>query len=84
MQLMLHIVLQGLGAKVDLFTVADKIGDSILNSAFKKFNSQVNLHIKNGKHGLTTIFEFTNPSFSISNVMLSDVGDNCNFGPELN
>ncbi len=75
--------LAGLGAKVDLFTVADKIGDSILHSVFKKFNSQVNLHIKNGKHGLTTIFEFTSPSFSISNVMLSDVGDNCNFGPEL-
>ncbi len=72
-----------LGAKVDLITVADKIGDSILQAVFKKFNSQVNLHIKNGKHGLTTIFEFTNPSFSISNVMLSDVGDNCNFGPEL-
>jgi ribokinase len=75
--------LAGLGAKVDLFTVADKIGDSILHSVFEKFNSQVNLHIKNGKHGLTTIFEFTSPSFSISNVMLSDVGDNCNFGPEL-
>ncbi|MDQ6723522.1 MAG: carbohydrate kinase family protein [Thermoproteota archaeon] len=72
-----------LGVKVDLFTVADKIGYSILNSVFKKFNSQVNLHIKNGKHGLTTIFEFTNPSFSVSNVMLSDIGDNCNFGPEL-
>jgi ribokinase len=71
-----------LGAKVDLFTVADKIGYSVLNSTFKKFNSQVNLHIKNGKHGLTTIFEFTNPSFSVSNVMLSDVGDNSNFGPE--
>jgi ribokinase len=75
--------LAGLGAKVDLFTVADRIGGSILHSVFKKFNSQVNLHIKNGKHGLTTIFEFTSPSFSISNVMLSDVGDNCNFGPEL-
>ena len=73
-----------LGAKVDLFTVADKIGYSVLNSTFKKFNSQVNLHIKNGKHGLTTIFEFTNPSFAVSNVMLSDVGDNSNFGPELN
>lgn len=74
--------LAGLGAKVDLFTVADNIGYSVLNSIFKKFNSKVNLHIKNGKHGLTTIFEFTNPSFSVSNVMLSDVGDNRNFGPE--
>jgi ribokinase len=71
-----------LGAKVDLFTVADKIGYSVLNSTFKKFNSHVNLHIKNGKHGLTTIFEFTNPSFTVSNVMLSDVGDNSNFGPD--
>ncbi len=72
-----------LGAKVDLITVADEVGCSVLNSVFKKFGPQINLHIKNGKHGLTTIFEFTNPSFSVSNVMLSDVGENSNFGPEL-
>ena len=72
-----------LGAKVDLFTVADEVGCSVLNTVFKKFGSQTNLHIKNGKHGLTTIFEFTNAPFSVSNVMLSDVGYNRNFGPEL-
>ena len=72
-----------LGAKVDLFTVADEVGCSVLNTVFKKFGSRINLHIKNGKHGLTTIFEFSNTSFSVSNVMLSDVGDNRNFGPEL-
>ncbi len=71
-----------LGVKVDLFTVADEIGYSILDTVFKKFSSQVRLHVKNGKHGLTTIFEFTDSSFSVSNVMLSDVGDNSNFGPE--
>lgn len=71
-----------LGVKVDLFTVADEVGYSILDTVFKKFSSLVRLHIKNGKHGLTTIFEFTDSSFSVSNVMLSDVGDNSNFGPE--
>ncbi len=71
-----------LGVKVDLFTVADEVGYSVLNSVFKKFSSQVRLHVKNGKHGLTTILEFTDSSFSVSNVMLSDVGDNSNFGPE--
>ncbi|MEJ7641813.1 MAG: carbohydrate kinase family protein [Candidatus Nitrosocosmicus sp.] len=71
-----------LGVKVDLFTVADEVGYSILDTVFKKFSSQVRLHVKNGKHGLTTIFEFTDSSFSVSNVMLSDVGDNSNFGPE--
>jgi ribokinase len=71
-----------LGAKVDLFTVADEVGCSVLNAVFKKFGPQINLHIKNGKHGLTTIFEFATTSFSVSNVMLSDVGENSNFGPE--
>jgi ribokinase len=71
-----------LGVKVDLFTVADEVGCSVLNTVFRKFSSQVRLHVKNGKHGLTTIFEFTDSSFSVSNVMLSDVGDNVNFGPE--
>ena len=71
-----------LGISVHLFTVADSIGQSILNSTFQKYYPKVKLHIKNGKHGLTTIFEFTNSSFSVSNVMLSDVGDNRTFGPE--
>src|SRR6478735_10762419 len=44
--------------------------------------NEINLNIKNGKHGLTTIFEFSDLSFSVTNVMLSDVGDNRNFGPE--
>jgi ribokinase len=72
-----------LGVKVDLITIADEMGYSILNTVFKKFDSQVHLHIKKGKHGLTTSFEFTDHYFSVSNVMLSDVGDNSNFGPEL-
>ncbi len=72
-----------LGLKVELFTVADQTGSSILSSLFKGFSPQVNMHIKTGKHGLTTIFEFANSSYSLSNVMLSDVGDNSDFGPEL-
>jgi len=72
-----------LGLKVELFTVADQTGSSVLSSLFKEFSSQVNMHIKTGKHGLTTIFEFANSSYSLSNVMLSDVGDNSDFGPEL-
>ncbi len=72
-----------LGVKVDLFTVADKVGSAILHSIFQKFEANVNLHIEKGKHGLSTIFEFRNFPFSISNVMVSDVGDNDNFGPEL-
>jgi ribokinase len=78
--------------RVDLFTIADEIGSAILRSVFLPFRANVNLHIMKGKHGLSTVFEFSNTSnptsnpistYSSSNVMVSDVGDNDNFGPEL-
>lgn len=73
-----------LGVNIDLYTIADKIGTSILQSVFDDFGTMVNLHIKKGKHGLTTVFEFLDSkSYSSSNVMISDVGDNDNFGPDL-
>lgn len=98
-----------LGMTIDLYTVSDKVGSAILHSVFSSFGRNVNLHIVNGKHGLSSVFEFfsnkvnidsqssvssqpvtqssvvtkpTNLSTS-SNVMVSDVGDNDNFGPEL-
>ena len=73
-----------LEVRVDLFTIADKIGSAILRSVFFPFRTNVNLHIIKGKHGLSTVFEFSNsPGTSSANVMVSDVGDNDNFGPEL-
>lgn len=69
-----------MGLSVTLFTVADNIGASILRSIFSKFGRRINLIIKNGKHGSTTSFEFRDDD---ANVMISDVGDNKNFGPEL-
>jgi ribokinase len=69
-----------MGLSVTLFTVADNIGASILRSIFSKFGKRINLLIKNGKHGSTTSFEFHDND---ANVMISDVGDNKNFGPEL-
>jgi ribokinase len=41
------------------------------------------LKIKNGKHGSTTSFEFHEDEGTNANVMISDVGDNKNFGPEM-
>jgi ribokinase len=78
-----------LDIRVELFTIADEIGSAILRSVFLPFRTNVNLHIIKGKHGLSTVFEFSNSSISSisasssSNVMVSDVGDNDNFGPEL-
>lgn len=75
-----------LDVRVELFTIADEIGSDILRSVFMPFRTNVNLHIIKGKHGLSTVFEFSNSSISSSssaNVMVSDVGDNDNFGPEL-
>ena len=72
-----------LGLSVNLFTVADDFGKSVLHTVFSKFGKSVDLEIKNGKHGATTSFEFHDNEKSFANVMISDVGDNKNFGPDL-
>jgi ribokinase len=71
-----------LGVKVTLYTISDKIGAAVLVHIFSKFGDNVNLRIADGKHGLTTSFEFINEQGFKANVMLSDIGDNINFGPE--
>jgi ribokinase len=69
-----------LGAPVSLITVANKTGSQILQDAFFKFPKS-SLYVIDGNPGMTTSFEFTNNG-SVVNVMLSDLGDNENFGPE--
>lgn len=74
-----------LGMKTSLFTIADDIGLSILKHVFSRFDeSKIHLRITKGKHGHTTAFEFLADKNSSSkvNVMVSDVGDNINFGPD--
>ncbi|MGI0049592.1 MAG: carbohydrate kinase family protein [Nitrososphaera sp.] len=70
-----------LGVKVALFTVADEIGAAMIRQAFSQFGDRATLRITNGKSGLTTAFEFPHQDTRV-NVMVSDVGDNANFGPE--
>jgi ribokinase len=72
-----------MGLPVILFTVADNIGASILRTVFSKFGESVNLQIRNGRQGSTTSFEFHENEGTNANVMISDVGDNQNFGPEM-
>jgi len=74
-----------LGVCIDLYTVADEIGNSILKSVFAPFGDTVKTYVKKGKQGLSTVFEFSNDqnAYSPSNVMVSDVGDNDNFGPDI-
>ena len=69
-----------LGSPVSLITVANKTNSQILHDAFSEFPKS-SLHIIDGKPGMTTSFEFTNNG-SVVNIMLSDLGDNENFGPE--
>jgi len=71
-----------LGMKVNLFTIADEIGESILKQIFSKFGNEVNVKISEGKQGLTTILEFPNEKGDKVNVMLGDLGDINKFGPE--
>lgn len=71
-----------LGMNVNLFTVADIIGSSILKRVFSRFGDKVNLNIDKGKQGLTTILEFPDQKYSRINIMLSELGDNSHYGPE--
>lgn len=70
-----------LGVKVALFTVADEIGATMIRQAFSQFGDRATLRIKSGRSGLTTAFEFPHEDTRV-NVMVSDIGDNENFGPE--
>ncbi len=69
-----------LGCPVSLVTIADKISSTILKETFSEFD-KVSLFIINGKPGRTTSLEF-NSAGNIVNIMISDLGDNENFGPE--
>ncbi|MDQ3873157.1 MAG: carbohydrate kinase family protein [Thermoproteota archaeon] len=70
-----------LGAKVSLFTIADELGSAMIRQAFSQFGDKVTLRIASGRAGLTTAFEFPHEDTHV-NVMVSDIGDNSNFGPE--
>lgn len=69
-----------LGTKVSLFTVADDTGAAMLRQAFSQFGDSATLRILPGRHGCTTSFEFPHGDNKV-NVMVSDVGDNDQFGP---
>ena len=73
-----------LGTNVTLFTVADQIGSAILRQTFSKFedHNSVDLRICNGRQGHTTALEFESRTGSKVNIMINDVGDIANFGPE--
>lgn len=69
-----------LGSPVSLITIGNKTSSQILQDAFSEFPNS-SLHVIDGKPGMTTSFEFNNDG-SIVNIMLSDLGDNENFGPD--
>lgn len=68
-----------LGCQVSLVTISDKAGSVLLKDAFSAFDN-ASLYIIEGKPGRTTALEFQNGN-NIVNIMLSDLGDNANFGP---
>ena len=70
-----------LGSKVTLFTVADELGSTMIRQSFSQFGDRASVRISEGKGGLTTSFEFPHGETRV-NVMVSDIGDNANFGPE--
>jgi hypothetical protein len=58
------------------------MGSGILDYTFSKVKDKIGLVIKSGMHGLTTAFEFENEKGCVVNVMMNDLRDNANFGPE--
>ena len=71
-----------LGFNVNLFTLADDNTDIILKHFFQNL-PKVKLHLSYGRPGYTTSLEVHNHNNSQDyNIMISDVGDNSNFGPE--
>ncbi|NHH96967.1 hypothetical protein DYY66_2620 [Candidatus Nitrosotalea sp. FS] len=69
-----------LGCPVSLITIADKTSSQIIKETFSTFD-KVALSIIDGKPGRTTSLEFNNAG-NIVNMMISDLGDNEDFGPE--
>lgn len=69
-----------LGGKVALFTVGDHIARSVIETTFQKFGENVEIMISDGIQGKTTSIEFREGGDSKVNIMLSDVGDNAEFG----
>ncbi|MGI0046949.1 MAG: carbohydrate kinase family protein [Nitrosotalea sp.] len=69
-----------LGCPVSLITISDKARSALLKETFSGFDN-ASLFVIDGKPGRTTALEFRNGN-SIVNIMLSDLGDNENFGPE--
>jgi ribokinase len=69
-----------LGCPVSLITVADKTSSQILKETFSDLD-KASLFIIDGKPGRTTSLELDNKK-KIVNVMISDLGDNENFGPD--
>ena len=71
-----------LGAHVKLFTIADEIGTLTLNKIFSKFGNNVDLRVVRGNHCRTTALEFVGKNEPRINLLISDVGDNVDFGPQ--
>ncbi len=69
-----------LGCPVSLITIADRTGSQIIKETFSEFDT-ASLFVIDGKPGRTTSLEFNNAG-NIVNIMISDLGDNENFGPE--
>ncbi|HLC09956.1 MAG TPA: carbohydrate kinase family protein [Nitrosopumilaceae archaeon] len=69
-----------LGAPVSLITVSDRTSSHILQDTFSEFQNAT-LFLSDGKPGRTVSLEFSNKGHVV-NIMLSDIGDNENFGPE--
>jgi ribokinase len=72
-----------LGVRVALFTLADDIGAAILRQTFSRFGENVNLLVTSARQGSTTALELLNERDVRVNIMISDVGDNNKFGPEM-
>lgn len=71
-----------LGGRVAFFTVGDKIARSVIETTFQIFGENVEIMISDGIQGKTTSMELYEnvEGDSKVNVMLSDVGDNADFG----
>ncbi len=70
-----------LGFDVDLFTITNDSSKMNLKYFFSDL-PKVKLHLSYGKPGYTTSLEIHNSIDFDSNIMISDVGDNSDFGPE--